>query len=122
MANPNIVNVTTINGKTYSNILTTSNVTHVVNSSSSNQVYKINSIVVANANTTAAANVTLEVNNAAGNGTPYRLVRGVTVPFQSTLVAIDRSTGLYLEENQSIRGFSTTSNSLEIIISYDIIS
>jgi propanediol dehydratase large subunit len=122
MANPNIVNVATINGKTYSNVLTASNVLQVVNAASSGQIYKINSIVVSNANTTAAANVTLEVNNAAGNGTPYRIARGVTVPFQSSLVAIDRSTGLYLEENQSIKGFSTTSNSLEIIISYDIIS
>lgn len=122
MANPNIVNVGTILGKTYANVLTTSNVLHVVNGSSSGNIIKINSIVVSNVDGAAAADVTLEVNNAAGNGTPYRLVSTVSVPADASLIVTDKTTTFYLEENQSIKGFASANGDLEIIISYEIIT
>jgi hypothetical protein len=122
MAAPNIVNVGTITGRTYSNILTTSNVLHVVNASASNTVVKINSILVTNVDGATAADVTLELNNATGNGAPYRIASTISVPADATLIVVDRSTSLYLEENQSIKGFASANGDLEIIISYDIIS
>ena len=120
MANPNIVNVSIINGKTYSNVLTTSNVLHVVNGASSGNIYKINSIVVSNVGASATS-ATIEINTAAGSGTPYRLVYGVSVPATSTLIVTDKATSFYLEENSSIKGFASSNSALEMIISYDLI-
>lgn len=122
MAAPNIVNVGTIVGRTYANVLTTSNVLHVVNGSSSGNVIKVNSIVVSNVDGTNAADLTLELNTAAGTGTPYRLASTISVPADATLVVTDKTTSFYLEENQSIKGFAGTNGDLEIIISYEIIS
>lgn len=122
MANPNIVNVGTILGKTYANVLTTSNVLHVVNGSSSGNIIKINSIVVSNVDGASAADLTLEINNAAGNGTPYRLASTISVPADASLIITDKTTAFYLEENQSIKGFAGTNGDLEIVISYEIIT
>lgn len=122
MAAPNIVNVGTIIGKTYANVLTTSNVLHVVNGSSSGNVIKVNSIVVSNVDGSSAADVTLEINTAAGNGTPYRLVNTVSVPADASLIVTDKTTSFYLEENQSIKGFASANSDLEIVISYEIIT
>ena len=44
MAAPNIVNVTNINGRTFGNVLTTSNVIILANGASSGNVLKINNI------------------------------------------------------------------------------
>ena len=62
MAAPNIVNVTSINGKTFGNVLTTSNVIILANGSGSGNVLKINNIVVSNVDGTSAADVTIELN------------------------------------------------------------
>ena len=122
MAAPNIVNVGTIIGKTYANVLTTSNVLHVVNGSSSGNVIKVNSIIVSNVDGSSAADVTVEINTAAGNGTPYRLVSTVSVPADASLIVTDKTTSFYLEENQSIKGFASANSDLEIVISYEIIT
>ena len=122
MANPNIVNVTSILGKTYANVITTSNVLHLVNPASSGNIFKINSIVVSNVDGAAAADVTLEINNAAGNTTAYRLVSTVSVPADATLIVTDKTTSFYLEEDKSIKGFASASGDLEMIISYEIIT
>lgn len=122
MANPNIVNVTSILGKTYANVITTSNVLHLVNPASSGNIFKINSIVVSNVDGAAAADVTLEINNAAGDTTAYRLVSTVSVPADATLIVTDKSTSFYLEEDKSIKGFASASGDLEMVISYEIIT
>lgn len=122
MAAPNIVNVSSITGKTYSNVLTTSNVLHVVNAASSNQVYKINSILISNVDGVNTASATLEVNNAAGSGTRIRFLNTVNVPGDTTLVVVDKTNSFYLEENQSIKGLASADGDLEMLISYEIIS
>lgn len=122
MANPNIVNVTSILGKTYANVITTSNVLHLVNPASSGNVFKINSIVVSNVDGAAAADVTLEINTAAGSGTPYRIASTISVPADATLIITDKTTSFYLEENQSIKGFASANGDLEIVISYEMIT
>ena len=122
MANPNIINVGTIRGRTYANVLTTSNVLHVINPASSGNIIKINNIVVSNVDGAAAADVTLEINTAAGSGTPYRLASTISVPADATLIITDKTTSFYLEENQSIKGFASANGDLEMIISYEMIT
>ena len=123
MAAPNIVNVTNINGRTFGNVLTTSNVIILANGSGSGNVLKINNIVISNVDGTSAADVTIELNSlAAGTGTPTRLVSTVAVPADASLIVTDKSTSFYMEENTSIKGFASANSDLEILVSYEVIS
>lgn len=124
MAAPNIVNVATITGKTAKIALSsTSATTLVTNAASSNQVFKINMIQVANVDGTNAADVTVDVHSAAsGGGTAYSLVSTVSVPADAALVVLDKNTALYLEENTSITATAGTANDLEVLVSYEEIS
>ena len=123
MAAPNIVNVTNINGRTFGNVLTTSNAIIIANGSGSGNVLKINNIVVSNVDGLSPADVTIELNSlAAGTGTPIRLVSTVSVPADASLIVTDKSTSFYMEENTSIKGFASAAGDLEILVSYEVIS
>lgn len=124
MANPNIVNVTSILGQTtYAALTTTLTTVLLANAASSGNVYKINSIMVSNVNGTSAADVTLDINTAAGGGgTSYALASTISVPADATLQVVDGNSSFYLLEDKSIVGGASTSSALEIIISYEQIS
>lgn len=123
MANPNITGVTAIYGKSFGNVLTTSNAIIIANGSGSGNVLKINNIVVSNVDGAAAADVTIEYNTAAaGTGTPIRLASTISVPADATLIVTDKSTSFYLEENTCIKGFASVNGDLEVLVSYEIIS
>lgn len=123
MANPNIVAVTTILGTT--TYLTPANTTANVllsNAAGSNLVFKINNIVAANV-TASAANTTVSIDNAAaGAGTDFPIVSAVSVPGNSSLIAVDKTTSFYLMENQSIVVTSGTSSAITYTISYESIA
>jgi len=124
MAAPNIVNVSTITGKSATIALSTTSATTLVsNAASSSQVFKINMIQVANVDGTNACDVTVDVHSAAsGGGTAYSLVSTVSVPADASLVVLDKNTALYLEEDRSITATASAANDLEIIVSYEEIS
>ena len=124
MAAPNIVNVSTITGITSKVALSsTSQTTLVSNAASSNKVFKINMIQVANVDGANACDVTVDVHSAdSGGGTAYSLVSTISVPADASLVALDKNTAIYLEENTSITATAGTANDLEVIVSYEEIS
>lgn len=124
MANPNIAATTSILGNTNYFFLSTSNQTLITNAASSNQVYRINSIVIANTSASSAFTVTVNIHNAAsGGGTAFPLVSGVSVPAQATLVVVDKTSAIYLQENSSITAAASTgSNTLSIVGSWEVIS
>jgi hypothetical protein len=124
MANPNIVNVTTIYGTT--TFLTPANTTANVllsNAASSGLVYKINNIVAANVDGTNAVNTTVSIDNlAAGAGTDFPIVSTVSVPANASLIVVDKTTAIYLMENQSIVVTSGTASKIAYTISYESIA
>jgi len=124
MANPNIVDVTTIIGKSATIALSTTSATTLVsNAASSGKVFKINMIQVANVDGTNAADVTVEVHSEDdGGGTAYSLIATASVGADSSLVALDKSTAIYLEEDRSITATAGTADDLEVIVSYEEIS
>ena len=124
MAAPNIVNVSTIIGKSATVALSsTSQTTLVSNAASSGKVFKINMIQVTNVDGVNAADVTVDMHSAAsGGGTAYSLVATVSVPADSSLVALDKGTSVYLEEDRSITATASAANDLEVIVSYEEIS
>jgi len=124
MAAPNIVNVSTIIGKSATVALSsTSQTTLVSNAASSGKVFKINMIQVANVDGANACDVTVDIHSAAaGGGTAYSLVSTISVPADASLVALDKNTATYLEEDRSITATAGTANDLEVIVSYEEIS
>jgi len=104
MANPNIVNVTTIYGNSSQTALSTTSATSLVsNAAASGKVFKINSIVAANVDGTSAADITISIYSAAAlGGTAYPIASTISVPADATLIITDKTTSFYLLENQSI--------------------
>lgn len=130
MANPNIVNVSTIYGTTtYYTPTGTTAVVLLANAASSGKVYKINQIVVSNT-TGSAANATVSIytngavaqGSAPAGGTAYPVVSTISVPANASLVAVDKTTAIYLMEGTSISITSGTGSALTYSISYEDIS
>ena len=123
MANPNIVNVSSIYGNTsYLIPSTTSATTWTALTPASGTVNKIDNIVAANV-TGSVATVTVAINSAAaGAGTNYRLVYQVSVPVNASIVVVDKSTAFYLGEAQSIVVTVGTASAIELTASYEAIS
>lgn len=123
MANPNIVNVTSIYGNTsYLIPSTTGATTWTALTPSSNTVNKIDNIVAANV-TGSVANVTVAINSAAaGAGTNYRIVYQIPVPVNASIVVVDKSTAFYLGEAQSVVVTVGTANAIELTASYEAIT
>ncbi len=123
MANPNILNATSIYG----------NVTYLVPSGTSatawtaltpavGTVNRIDYIMAANVTGTAAT-ITVSVNSAvSGGGTAYRIAFQIQVPANTTLILSDKSTAIYLGEAQSIVVTSGTSSAIEMTASYEAIT
>ena len=131
MANPNIVNVTTIYGNTtYLTPSGTSAVVLLPNAASSGKVYKINQIVAANVNGSAAVNTTVSIytngavaqGSAPSGGTAYPIVSTVSVPALASLIVTDKTTAIYLQEGTSITVTSGTASGITYSISYEDIS
>ena len=124
MAAPNIVNVTTITGKSAVVSLTGTSATLVVeNPASSNKVFKINSLVVSNVDGTNAADITISYYSEDDiGGTATEIVSTISVPADASLVVIDKNTSIYLEEDRSIGATAGTASDLKVLVSYEEIS
>ena len=116
MADPNIVNVTSIYGKTHSALLDTTLTTTQV-TCAANKILKINSIIVANIDGSSSADVT--VYYSPNGGTRRAIAKGVAVPAKSTLVVLGKDSPIYLNESDLIEAGASEVNDLEIIISYE---
>ena len=123
MANPNIVNVSSIYGTTsYLIPSTTSATTWTALTPASGTVNKIDNIVASNV-TASVATVTVAINSAAaGAGTNYRLIYQVPVPVNASIVIVDKSTAFYLGEAQSIVVTVGTASAIELTSSFEAIT
>ena len=127
MANPNIVNVTTILGNTSTNLISsTANpfaTALVNNAAASGKVYKINSIVVSNVDGSVAADITIKIfsqDDLGGTGT--EIVSTVSVPADASLIVTDKTTTFYLLEDKSIGATASAANDLVVTCSWEEIS
>jgi len=125
MAAPNIVGVTTITAKTaLVRLANTSENTLVSNAASSGKVFKINTIIVANVDGTNSATITITLWDTAtvGSTNGTKIAHTINVPADSTLVALDKSAAIYLEEDRSIGVTASAADDLHVICSYEEIS
>jgi len=123
MANPNIVNVTSIYGNTsYLIPSATTATTWTALTPATGTVNKIDNIVASNV-TASVATVTVAINSAAaGAGTNYRLIYQVPVPVNAAIVIVDKSTAFYLGEAQSVVVTVGTASAVELTASYEAIT
>ena len=133
MANPNLVNVGTIRGQTAYVIpsAVTVSVAWTYDGTNSltgltpaaNTVNKVNSIMVSNVSG-AAATITVGVSNNAtyASGTPYYLAYQIAVPVGATLIIVDKTTPLYITENQSVGVIVGTASALNIVATFDVLT
>jgi len=124
MAAPNIVNVTTITGKSATVNLSSTAATAVLsNAASSGKVFKVNSLVVANVDGSVAADITIGFYSQDDiGGTATEIVSTVSVPADASLVVIDKNSFLYLEEDRSLGATAGVANDLKVVVSYEEIS
>ena len=131
MANPNLLAATTASGTTtYLTPGGTSAVVLIPNAASSGQVFKINQIVAANVNGSAAVNATVSIytngavaqGSAPSGGTAYPIASAISVPANASLVVVDKTSALYLMEGTSITVTSGTASGITYTISYEVIS
>jgi hypothetical protein len=131
VAAPNIASLTTITGKTtYFTPTGTTAVVLLPNAAASNNVLKINQIVVANVDGTNAVDATVSIytngavaqGSAPSGGTAYPIASTISVPADASLIVVDKTTGLYLEEGTSISITSGTASKLTFSVSYEILT
>jgi hypothetical protein len=131
MANPNLLAATTASGTTtYLTPGGTSAVVLVPNAASSGQVFKINQIVAANVNGSAAVNATVSIytngavaqGSAPSGGTAYPIISAASVPANASLIVVDKTSAIYLMEGTSITVTSGTASGITYTISYEVLS
>ena len=131
MANPNLLAATTASGTTtYLTPSATTAVVLVPNAASSGQVFKINQIVAANVNGSAAVDTTVAIytngavaqGSAPSGGTAYPIASTVSVPPDASLIVVDKTSAIYLMEGSSITVTSGTASGITYTISYEVIS
>ena len=120
MSNPNIVNVSTILGKSVGIDVGTSATDLVANAASSNKIFKINSVVISNVDGTNSATIEVILQKDGSNN--FHLAKGISVPAGATLVVVSKDMQLYVEENDKIQVIASVASDLQAICSYEEIS
>jgi hypothetical protein len=115
MAAPNLINSTTITGKTTLATLSTTTGNIVTNDAASGSVNKINSVTLANYSGTAVSGNVL-INR---SSTGYYLAGNVTIPAYSTLIVIGKDNQLYMEEGDVIQANVSANSSVSMSVSYE---
>ena len=133
MANPNIVNVTSIFGNSAYVIPSNTSVsvawTHNGTTSltgltpAANTVNRVTSIVVANV-TSSAATTTVAISNnpTYASGTPYYIAFQVSVPPNASVIITDKTSSFYVTENQSVGVISGTGSALHYTATFEAIT
>ena len=129
MANPNIVNVTSIYGGNASwNLSATT--TSVLLTVSADVLVKVNSIICANVDGTNDATLNLYIDGLTTSGitgvagtsmaTAAYLAKTVNVPADDILVVIDKP--IYLMEGDILKGGASAASDLDLFMSYEVIN
>ena len=133
MANPNIVNVTSIYGNvayvtpsttaattswTYNGTTALTGLTPAVGT-----VNRVTSIVVANVTSSAATGTVQIANNATfGSGTAYSIAYQISVPPNASVIVTDKTTSFYVTESQSVGVTSGTASALVYTATFEAIT
>ena len=128
MANPNIVNVTSIYGGNASWNLSNT-LTSTLLTVSADVIVKVNSIICANVDGTNDATLNLYIDGVGTTvtgvtgtalATAIYLAKTVNVPADDILVVIDKP--IYLMEGDILKGGASAASDLDLFMSYEVIN
>ena len=128
MANPNIVNVTSILGGNAGWNLSATPTTTLM-TVGSGVIVKINSITVANVDGANAADVSVYIDGlgsgatgvtTTGAGATVYIAKTISVPADATLVLLDSP--IYMMEGDILKGGASAASDLDLLVSYEVIS
>jgi hypothetical protein len=111
-------------GENASVSLTSTSATSIVsNASASGKVLKINTLIVSNVDGTNACDITINKYSAAAlGGSAFAIASTISVPADASLIVVDKTTSIYLKENESIGAIAGTANDLVVTCSWEDIS
>ena len=124
MAEPNIVNISSMVGKTDTTSLTTTSPTNILNNAaSSNKVLRVTMVRAVNVDGSNAADITVSLYSAASlGGTATELIQAKEVAINTNLDVITKDTPLYLEEDTSLGATASAANDIKMIVTYEEIT
>lgn len=121
MANPNLLALTNVFGKSYADALNTTYTSQLSNALNSDKVFKVNAIIVANTSGSQDVDVDVSYYNHASQNTAY-FAESVLVPAGATIVVIGREAAFYMQEGDQIFAIASDNNRSTIMISYEELS
>ena len=124
MTAPNIVNITSMLGKTDTTSLTTTSATSVLeNAVGSNKVLRVTLVRAVNIDGSNAADVTIAYYTQDNlGGTAMELVQAKNVNANTFFDVVTKDTPIYLEEDKSLGATASAANDLKIIVTYEEIT
>ena len=118
MANPNLINISSIYGNTAFSTVGTSTANVVANPTGSNSLYKINGLLISNYATNSYT-ISVQINSSGSN---TYVISNAVVPANATLTVLGRDNMIYLTENTSIQAVSNFATAMQAICSHEILS
>lgn len=124
MAAPNIVNISTLTGKSDVTNLTTTSATSVLsNAASSGKVLRVLMLRVVNVDGSDSVNITASLYSEDDiGGTATELIQSKGLGTNTYLDIITRDSPLYLEEDRSLGVTASAANDAKVIVTYEEIS
>lgn len=117
MAAPNLIQVTSVYGRSISTSVGTAVTTVVSNPTSSSKSYKLNSLYISNIDSAGTVRVSVDFFR---SGTSIRLIDRMEVAPGDTLIGMSRDTSIYLEEGDSLRAYADVAGRTHLVLSYEI--
>lgn len=117
MAAPNLTNIVSITGNTSVQTVTTSATAIVENPPSSNQVFKLDTLICANVSSSNIAVITADLYRSSN---AYRIAANVQIPPQATLMVVGKDAPIYIQEGDSIRLTAGSNVTVEAVASYEV--
>ena len=120
MAAPNILSATSIYGKTVGCELNTT-ITQGILTCASNKVLKIVSIIAANIDGGAGADVTVvfQDDSKTGNLGVNTIANTVNAPADASIIIVGKDAPIYLEESDEIRAGASANGDIMLTVAYE---
>jgi hypothetical protein len=119
MANPNIVNVTSIYSNTAVGDVTTSTATIFTNIAASGKVYKLASLYIANVHASNSGTVTVSIGPTA---TPKIIANAISIPVNTTINIIDKVSPINFLEGHLLNIIGSAASTLTYSANWEEIS
>lgn len=117
MSAPNLINTTSVSGKTAVAALTTVTGNVLTNAASSSTVVKLNNVTLTNYSSSAVtANVMIN-----RSGTSYYIGGNIAIPGNSNLVLLGKDTSMYMEEGDVLQSNVSANTSVNMFASYELL-